>query len=139
VTRQGVHVDRIGSAWLIRSFIDPEARIKLVPPKGYAPQVGELRFDMADGEYTHDGDACTFEVLCQRLQLDQPGLRAVGEVVHDIDVKDGKFARPETEGVAALIAGLCRLHSDDQTRLEQGGHLFAQLLAFYAAQADSRG
>ena len=63
MTRQGVHVDRIASAWLIRRFIDPEARFKFVPAKGYAPQPGELRFDMFEAEFTHEGDRCTFEVL----------------------------------------------------------------------------
>src|SRR5471032_3668814 len=62
VTRQGVQVDRIASAWLIRRFIDPGARFKFVPGPGYAPQPGELRFDMFEGEFTHRGDRCTFEV-----------------------------------------------------------------------------
>ena len=63
VTRQGVYVDRIASAWLIRRFIDPKAEFKFVPAKGYAPRPGELRFDMFEAEFTHQGDRCTFEVL----------------------------------------------------------------------------
>ena len=63
VTREGVHVDRIASAWLIRRFIDPEASFKFVPSKGYQPGPGELRFDMFEAEFTHEGDRCTFEVL----------------------------------------------------------------------------
>jgi hypothetical protein len=55
VTRQGVYVDRIASAWLIRRFIDPEARFKFVPAKGYTPAPGELRFDMFEAEFTHQG------------------------------------------------------------------------------------
>src|SRR5690242_2858404 len=53
VTRQGVHVDRIACAWLIRRFIDPNARFKFVPGKGYRPTAGELRFDMFEAEFTH--------------------------------------------------------------------------------------
>jgi hypothetical protein len=132
VTRAGIHVDRIASAWLIRRFIDPDARFKFVPPKGYEPHKGELRFDMFEAEFSHEGDACTFEVLCSRLQLGAPGLRAVAEVVHDIDLKDGKYLRPETDGVAALIAGLALVERDDEGRLERGGRLFDQLLAFFA-------
>jgi len=67
VTRLGVHVDRIASAWLIRRFIDPEAKLKFVPAKGYQPHAGELRFDMFEAEYTHEGDRCTFEVLAQSI------------------------------------------------------------------------
>jgi hypothetical protein len=132
VTRAGIHVDRIASAWLIRHFIDPKARFKFVPPKGYRPSKSELRFDMFEAEFSHEGEACTFEVLCNRMQLREPGLRAVAEIVHDIDLKDAKFARPETEGVAALIAGLALVHRDDEARLEHGGRLFDQLLAFFA-------
>jgi hypothetical protein len=66
VTRGGVHIDRIASAWLIRRFIDSDASFKFVPAKGYQPRAGELRFDMFDAEYTHEGDQCTFEVLCTR-------------------------------------------------------------------------
>ena len=67
VTRPGVHVDRIASAWLIRRFIDPEARFKFVPGKGYEPEPGEIRFDMFEAEFTHEGDRCTFEVLLAAL------------------------------------------------------------------------
>lgn len=132
VTRAGIHVDRIASAWLIRRFIDPEARFKFVAPSGYKPAKRELRFDMAEAEFTHEGDTCTFEVLCARMQLQAQGLRAIAEIVHDIDLKDGKFERPETTGVAALIAGLALRHRDDDTRLEQGSELFDQLLAYFA-------
>src|SRR5262249_27879711 len=90
VTRQGVHVDRIGSAWLIRRFIDPEARFKFVPGKGYRPDEGELRFDMFQAEFTHEGDKCTFEVLLGRTALKDPALRAIGEIIHDIDLRDNK-------------------------------------------------
>src|SRR4030095_15116895 len=72
VTRQGVHVDRIGSAWLIRRFIDPEARFKFVSGKGYRPAEGELRFDMFQAEFTHEGDKCTFEVLLDRVATKDP-------------------------------------------------------------------
>ncbi|MCC7109496.1 MAG: chromate resistance protein, partial [Deltaproteobacteria bacterium] len=80
VTRTGVRVDRIASAWLIRRFIDPGATFKLVPAKGYTPEPRELRFDMFEAEFTHEGDRCTFEVLCERFHLDQPGLAAVAEL-----------------------------------------------------------
>jgi hypothetical protein len=132
VTRTGIHVDRIASAWLIQRFIDPKARFKFVSPKGYQPGKRELRFDMFEAEFSHEGDACTFEVLCRRMQLRAPGLDALAEIVHDIDLKDGKYGRPETDGVAALIAGLALMHHDDETRLEQGCHLFDHLLAFFA-------
>ena len=93
VTRKGIHVDRMASAWLIRRFIDSEAKFKFVPARGYEPEKGELRFDMFEADFTHEGDRCTFEVLLQRLLLSHQALRAIAEIVHDIDLKDGKFGR----------------------------------------------
>ena len=132
VTRTGVRVDRIASAWLIRRFIDPDAQFKFVAPKGYVPQAGELRFDMPDAEYSHEGDACTFEVLCARFGLNTAALAAIAQIVHEIDVKDGKFARPETAGVAAMIEGIAQQHRDDEKRLCIGGELLGALLSHFA-------
>ncbi|HEX7478224.1 MAG TPA: chromate resistance protein ChrB domain-containing protein [Polyangiales bacterium] len=134
VTRVDIHVDRIASAWLIRRFVDDKARFKLVPAKGYVPEAGELRFDMFEAEFSHEGDLCTFEVLCARLQLVAPGLRALAEIVHDIDLKDGKFARPETAGVAALLHGLVLAHPVDDARLARGSELFDELLAHFGSK-----
>jgi hypothetical protein len=127
VTRRQVHVDRIGSAWLIRRFIDPDATFKFVPAKGYKPKSGELRFDMFEAEYTHEGDRCTFEVLLHKSGLDEPALTAISEIVHDIDLKDGKFARAEAGGIAALIDGLAQADLSDQERVERGAQLFENL------------
>ena len=132
VTRTGVHVDRIASAWLVRRSVDKEARFKFVPAKGYRPEPGELRFDMFDAEYTHEGDHCTFEVLVDRLSIREPGLSAIAEVVHDIDLKESKFGRPETAGIAAAIIGLCTVHRDDEARLEAGFALFDHLKAHFS-------
>lgn len=127
VTRTGVHVDRIASAWLIRRFVDRDAVFKFVPAKGYRPEPGELRFDMFEAEFTHEGDRCTFETLCARLGLEDPALRAVGEIVHDIDLKEERFGRPETAGVARVLVGLARRTRDDRERIERGGQLFDDL------------
>ena len=131
VTRQGVYVDRIASAWLIRRFIDPEARFKFVSAKGYTPAPGELRFDMFEAEFTHQGDRCTFEVLLERAGLDDPALRAIAEIVHDIDLKDAKFGRDEAAGIASLIAGIARAHPNDEERLAQGVAVFENLYASF--------
>lgn len=139
VTRTGIHVDRIASAWLIRRSIDAAAVFKFVPPKGYVPLPGELRFDMYEAEYTHEGERCTFETLVERFELRERGLGAIAEVVHDIDLKESKFGRPETAGIAAAIAGLCRTHRDDAERLAQGSALFESLLAHYATKQEGRG
>jgi hypothetical protein len=131
VTRQGVHVDRIASAWLIRRFIDPDARFKFVRGTEYRPASGELRFDMFEAEFTHEGDRCTFEVLLTRSGLADQALRAIGEIVHDIDLKDSKFGREETSGIAHLIAGLTLANKGDEQRLSRGAAVFDDLYEYF--------
>lgn len=132
VTRHNIHVDRIACTWLIRRFIDSQAQFKFVSAKTYDPLAGELRFDMFDAEFTHEGDKCSFEVLVERFGLRDPGLRAIAEIVHDIDLKDGKFARPEAEGIARVVAALAASATDDETRVARGATLFGDLHSLYA-------
>lgn len=127
VTRQGVHVDRIASAWLIRRCIDPGARFRFVAGGTHAPAADELRFDMFEAEFGHDGDRCTFEVLLAHIGSTEPALQAIAEIVHDIDLHDGKFARAETAGVAHLLAGLVAGCADDLQRIERGAALLDDL------------
>src|SRR5262249_27772053 len=82
VTRKGIHVDRMACAWLIRRFVDSDARFKFVSPKGYKPFADEMRFDMFEAEFTHEGDNCSFEVLIDRLGLDDAALQPIAEIVH---------------------------------------------------------
>jgi hypothetical protein len=130
VTREGVQIDRIASAWLIRRFIDPEARFKFVPARGYTPEAGELRFDMFEGEYTHEGDRCTFEVLLLRAGLDDAALRAIAEIIHDIDLKDDKYGREETAGIRNLIAGIAATQREDAQRIARGSAVLDDLYEF---------
>jgi hypothetical protein len=135
VTRRGVFIDRMASAWLIRRFLDPEARLVFVDPKEYRHRAGELRFDMFDAEYTHEGDRCTFETLLARLGgplARDRALRAIAEIVHDVDCKDERFGREETAGVAALVAGIARAYDDDAVRVERAAAAFDDLYAGFA-------
>ena len=137
VTRQGVQVDRIASAWLIRRFIDPEARFKFVAGTGYTAQPGELRFDMFEGEFTHQGDRCTFEVLIAHTGLADPALGAIGEIIHDLDLKDGKYGREEAAGIRTLIAGIAAKPNDDEQRLARGAALLDDLYSSFTGKQGS--
>jgi hypothetical protein len=127
VTRAGIYVDRIASAWLIRRFVDPEAQFRFVAPKQFHPEPGEIRFDMFEGEFTHDGDLCTFETLCRHFALRDPAIKAISELVHDIDCKDDKFGRDETPGLQLVLDGITRANAADEDRLARGAELFDEL------------
>jgi hypothetical protein len=98
---------------------------------GYQPEPGEIRFDMYEAEFTHEGDGCTFEVLIERLGLLDPGLGPIAEIVHDIDVEDSKFAREETPGIDRIIAGVAMANKADEARLARGSALFEDLYEYY--------
>jgi hypothetical protein len=124
VTRRGVHVDRIACAWLVRRFIDPKAHFKFVSDKEYEAGPDEVRFDMFNAEFTHEGDKCSFETLLERMAATDKALQAIAEIVHDIDLKDNKFARAETAGIAHVIAGICMTQGEDEARIARGGAIF---------------
>lgn len=129
VTRANVHEDRIASAWLIRRRIDPEARFKFVAAKDYQPAEGELRFDMFEGEFTHEADRCTFETLLHRFGLRKDlALVALGEIIHDIDLKDDKFGRVEAAGIRLAIDSIAAQTNDDEERLRIGAEFLDRLM-----------
>jgi hypothetical protein len=131
VTRKGIHIDRMASAWLIRRFIDEQAKFKFVPAKGYKPLRDEIRFDMFEAEFTHEGDSCTLEVLIKRTGIEDPAVIPIAEIVHDIDLKDSKFKRLESLGIERLIAGIAMSHKDDEARLARGVAVFDDLYEYF--------
>ncbi len=131
VTRKGIYVDRMASAWLVRRFIDPNARFKFVPAKGYKPMPDEVRFDMFEAEFTHEGDRCTLEVLIERMGLPDPALTPIAEIVHDIDLKDAKFQRQDALGIERLITGIAMANKDDDARLERACAVFDDFYEYF--------
>jgi len=97
-------VDRMLSAWLIRRFIDPKARFSFAVDRAAVPG-DALLFDMFGVEFIHHGDDCTFETLCRKFKLRDPAVTRVGELVHDIDLKDAKFGAPEASTISSMIDG----------------------------------
>src|SRR6185503_13537189 len=137
VTRSGIFVDRIASAWLIRRFIDRDARFKFVSESKRRPAKGELRFDMFEGEFTHVGDRCTFETLLDRFALTDPALQAIGEIVHDIDLKDEKFGRDDAPGIERVLSAITAANADDDARLTRGAQLFDDLYSLFSSGSQS--
>jgi hypothetical protein len=127
VTRPRPHVDRIASAWLIKRFIDPGATFVFAPPAEFPPDA--IAFDAPGVELTHHGEDCTFETLIKRAQLRDRRLLRLAEVVHEADLRDGKYPREEARGIDVAIRALLAASADDHQVLAQGMSLFEGLYA----------
>jgi len=138
VTRAHVKVDRMASAWLVRRRIDPEATFRFVTDRDYRPAKGEVRFDMYAGEFTHDADRCTFEVLLDLVPEKDPALQAIAEIVHDLDIKDRKYDREEAAGVRQLLEGIIASSDRDEDRLERSAMLFDDLYRSFSGVRDRK-
>jgi hypothetical protein len=125
VTRPDVGIDRLASAWFVRRFIDAKARFRF-DAKAEARD-GEIRFDMAGGDFTHERDRCTLETLVRRTGVAGKGVRTIAEIVHDIDLKETKFDHAEGAGVRVMIEGLVSRVRDDAERVERGIEIFDDL------------
>jgi hypothetical protein len=138
VTRRGPKIDRIASGWLIRRFIDPAARVRFIDPAREARRAGEVTFDMIGGDFTHERDRCTFETLLAKFNLGgDAALRALGEIVHDIDLKDDRFGRPDAAGVSRMIDGIVSAHAADDERMRRGHALFDDLYSSFGGSTTS--
>ena len=126
LTRPRPEVDRAGSAWLIRRFIDHKARFIF----GTAPTKhrAAIPYDMFEAEFSHHGEDCTFETLLKRFGLaGDKGLAALAEIVHDADLEDGKFGRAEGLGIDLALKGWARLGLSDEELLARGAQCFEAL------------
>ena len=121
----------MASAWFVRRFIDSSARFKFVPPKGYKPLPGELRFDMFEAEFTHEGDRCTLEVLIERTGVNSPAVGRMAEIVVTSISRIENLGRAETPGIEQLIAGIAMAHKEDDDRLDRAAAVFDDLYEYF--------
>jgi hypothetical protein len=126
VTRFRPGVDRMSSAWLIRRFIDPQAKFGFAADRESVPD-GAVAFDMFGVEFSHQKNGCTFETLCTVFGLDDPVLSRIAAIVHDLDLKETRYGAPECSTVATMIEGLRLSYEDDHALLAQGMTFFESL------------
>lgn len=134
VTRPRPGVDRMASAWLIRRFIDPEARFGFVPDRASAPPEA-VPFDMFDVEFSHHRAYCTLETLCEHFGIGEVAVTRVAGIVHDLDLKDDRFGAPEAPTISMVLEGLQLLFGDDDALLAQGVTLFEALYRAFEQSA----
>ncbi len=125
MTRPRPHVDRLACAWLIRRYLNSEAVIRYATE----PEPDEVGFDMDGAEFSHQGNLCTFEVMLQAFQLDEAAHILMAEIVHEIDLRDGRYQRPETAGVDATLRGWLLTNVPDSELEQHGIALFEGLYA----------
>jgi hypothetical protein len=137
-TRQRMWVDRVASAWLIRRFIDSDARFLWLSSPGACPPEA-LGFDFDGAAFTHVGERVTFEVLLVSFGLDQdPALLRLGAIVHALDI--GGPAPAEAIGFEAVMAGTRQRSENDDQLLAQMSSVLDALYSYFAAniEADTR-
>jgi hypothetical protein len=125
VTRPRPGIDRMSSGWLIRRFIDSEAKFAFAEKAEEMPDA--VPFDMFGVELSHEGNACTFETLLKRFGIKGPALARIGQIVHNLDLKDERYEVPEAIAVGRLVEGLRQIHADDHKLLEHGVEIFEAL------------
>ncbi len=129
-TRRGLWVDRVASAWLIRRFIDGDARFLWLASPTACPS-DALGFDFDGASFTHIGQRVTFEVLLASFGLDDdPGLQRLGELVHSLDV--GGVTTAEAQGFEAMLSGARQRLPDDDHLLEEIGNVLDSLHAHFS-------
>ncbi|KXS31899.1 MAG: Uncharacterized protein AWT59_1988 [Candidatus Gallionella acididurans] len=123
-TRRRPWVDRLASAWLIRRFIDPQARLLwLASPSDCLDNA--LGFDFDGATFSHVGARVTFEVLLASFGIESAALRRIGALVHYLDI--GGVQPPETTGVESILAGLREAIPDDDQLLAAASSVFEGL------------
>jgi hypothetical protein len=135
VTRPRPHVDRLACAWLIRRYVHPQAAIRYAAD----PEPGEVAFDMPGAEFSHRGELCTLEVMARAFGLEDAALLTIAEIVHEIDLRDGLYAHPETSGVDALLRGWQAAGLPDKEVEARGLDLFDGLYAAFAGRVPEPG
>ena len=132
-TRRGCHVDRTACVWLIRRFVDPEAAFAFFGDSSEAPDGAEV-FDVVGARLSHRGEDCSFETFLKEYRLGDPVLQEIAEIVHDADLMDEKYGRPESEGLDAIVRGMQLALPDDQTLTHHTDVLYDGLYAYFSRE-----
>ena len=120
ITRPRPGIDRVSSAWLIRKFIDENAKFVFDNDPSQHPSA--VPFDMFQTEkgFGHRGEDCTFETLCKEFAIHDRRVRAIAQIIHDADLEDKKFGRSEGIGIDRTLIGWAKQGVSDEELLRRG-------------------
>jgi hypothetical protein len=122
-------MDRTACVWLIKRFVDPGAAFAFFGDPSEAPAGAEL-FDVVGAHLSHRGEDCSFETFLAEYDLDDPVLREIAEIVHDANLMDEKYGRPESEGLDAIVRGMQLSLPDDHALIEHTDVLYEGLYTY---------
>jgi hypothetical protein len=138
VTRSHVHVDRVACPWLIRRFVDSEARFLFVPKSQVAvvaEETGATPFDAPDVELGHHDGRCSFEAILAKYGLTDPALQRLGKIVHAADIAEDRLGDALAPGLEAIAKGFGQLFPDDAANLENQFVVYDALYAWCRNEA----
>jgi len=132
VTRERPKIDRIACPWLIRRFIDQDARFLYVPSSDVAKtaqETGAIPYDVPGVAFSHVGDHCSFDAFIKRYALTDPALQTLATIVRGADTSRLDLT-PQSPGLFALSLGLSHLFADDHQMLKHGLVMYDALYAW---------
>ena len=135
VTWENVGIDRIGSAWLIRRFVDPAAEFEFISREATIPPDAEP-FDVPGARLSHHRGHSTFHTLLDEYGLDDPILRRLARIVDEADTVQEAPVEPSAPGLDLICRGIRRTSPDDPAALERGAVIYDALYAQLGADLD---
>jgi hypothetical protein len=135
VTWENVGVDRMACAWLIRKYIDPEARFMFIPPGSEERPKGSEPFDIPGVHLSHHQGHCSFHALVKEYKLTDPVLQRISRIVDEADTVQEVLVEPIAPGLDVICEGIRATSPDDETALTRGAMIYDALYAKLAEQS----
>ncbi|KAF0244986.1 MAG: hypothetical protein FD180_2026 [Planctomycetota bacterium] len=137
VTWENVGVDRIGSAWLIRRFIDPKANFIFIPRGAPVPKGAEA-FDIPGARLSHHRGHCSFHSIVRLYRLKDPALARMARIVDEADTLQDVSLEPAAAGLDAICRGMRLTSRNDGDALKRGGEIYEALYALISREGGKR-
>lgn len=132
VTREHAKVDRIACPWLIKRFVDPDAKFLFVPPEQVmevARKENATPFDVAEVELGHHGDECSFDAIIAKFHITDPAILELARIVRGADTQF-KDLTPESKGLEAIASGFRAITSNDYENMSKQFPVYDALYEF---------
>jgi hypothetical protein len=137
VTWENIGIDRMGCAWLIRRFLDPDAQFNFVPRGQTSFEAGAEPFDIPGVRLSHRRAHSTFHTMLEEYSLRDPILQRIAQIVDEADTAQDVMVEPAAPGLDVVCRGLRLTSPDDATAVERGCLIYEALYAQLAADPAS--